>query len=115
MSIGLALAAAEGREERDTFLVVGATPATMRRQAAARAAVLALVGTGLGIVPGFAPTWVVDRVTRSGDGAYAVPVGFPWLVVAALVVIVPAICAGGAWLVAGAAHRWRPPRPTWRD
>lgn len=116
VSIGLALAAAEGREERDTFTIVGARPASMRRQAATRAAVLASVGIGLGVPLGFVPTWVVDRVTRSaGPSSYNAPIGFPWLVVVTLVVVIPAVVAGTAWAASGLAQRFRPPTPTRRD
>lgn len=116
VSIGLALAAAEGREERDTFTIVGAKPSSMRRQAAARASVLALVGIGLGVPLGFVPTWVVDRVTRdAGPSSYNAPIEFPWLVVAALVAVIPAVVAGAAWAGSGLGQRFRPPTPTRRD
>lgn len=116
VSIGLALAAAEGREERDTFTIVGARPSSMRRQAAARAVVLALVGIGLGIPLGFAPTWVVDRVANSGvDSSSAEAIQVPWLVVGALLVVIPSVAAAGAWTVSGLANRFRPATPTRRD
>lgn len=116
VSIGLALAAAEGREERDTFTIVGAKPSSMRRQAAARAAVLALVGIGLGVPLGFVPTYVVDRVTRNaGPSSYSQPIGFPWLGVVTLVVVIPAVVAGAAWAAAGLGQRVRPPTPARRD
>ena len=116
VSIGLALAAAEGREERDTFTIVGARPSSMRRQAAARAAVLSLVGIGLGVPLGFVPTWVVDRVTRSaGPSSYNAPIGFPWLVVVTLVVVIPAVVAAAAWAASGIGQRFRPATPTRRD
>ena len=116
VSIGLALAAAEGREERDTFAIIGAKPSSMRRQAATRAAVLASVGIGLGVPLGFVPTWVVDRVTRTaGPSSYDAPIEFPWLVVATLVVVIPAVVAGAAWVASGLGQRFRPPTPTRRD
>ncbi|MEZ5247301.1 MAG: FtsX-like permease family protein [Acidimicrobiales bacterium] len=116
VSIGLALAAAEGREERDTFTIVGARPSSMRRQAAARAAVLALVGIGLGIPLGFAPTWVVDRVANSGIDSYATDnIQVPWLVVGVLLVVIPSVAAAGAWTVSGLANHFRPATPARRD
>jgi ABC-type antimicrobial peptide transport system permease subunit len=116
VAIGLALAAAEGREERDTFVIVGAKPSSMRRQAAARAAVLALVGIGLGVPLGFVPTWVVDRVANdAGPSSAGVPIGFPWLVVVTLVVVVPSAVAGVAWAGSALGQRFRPPTPTRRD
>ena len=115
VAIGLSLAAAEGREERDTFSIVGARPSSMRRQAAARAAVLALVGIGLGIPLGFVPTWVIDRVTASGDQYSTASIQVPWLVVGALLLVIPAVAAGAAWSASGLATRFRPATPTHRD
>ncbi|MEQ9162702.1 MAG: ABC transporter permease, partial [Ilumatobacter fluminis] len=114
VSIGLSLAAAEGRDERDVFAVIGARPSSMRRQAAARAAVLSLVGIGLGIPLGFVPTWVIDRVVHDGDGSVT-PVSVPWPVVASLVVVIPVVAAGAAWIASGLGQRLRPPSPTRRD
>lgn len=115
VSIGLALAAAEGRDERDAFVIVGARPSSMRRLTAARAAVVALVGIVLGLPLGFLPVWVVDRVTDEQYAANHVAVRFPWLVVATLVVVIPTVAAGGAWVATGLARRFRPPSPTHRD
>lgn len=114
VAIGLSLAAAEGRDERDTFAVVGARPSSMRRQAAARAAVLSLVGIGLGIPLGYVPTWVVDRVVHD-PGVYSPPVSFPRLVVATLVIVIPAVAAAGAWAGSGIGQRFRPAGATRRD
>ena len=78
VAIGLSLAAAEGRIERETLAVVGARPASLRRQAAARASVLAVVGIALGLPTGYAPAWVLFRTTSTG-GFYE-PLRFPWVV-----------------------------------
>ncbi len=43
VAIGLSLAAAESRDERDVLLAVGASPMTLRRVAATKAWVLTLV------------------------------------------------------------------------
>lgn len=114
VAVGLSLAAADGRDERDILTVVGATPASMRRQAAARAAVMALVGIALGIPTGFLPAWVLYRVANAGDW-YGETLGFPWLVVGTLVVVVPALVAVVAWIGSGVGQRFRPPSPTRRD
>jgi putative ABC transport system permease protein len=115
VAIGLALSAVEGRDERDTFSVVGAKPSTMRRLTASRAAVISLVGIVLGVPLGFIPVWVVDSITTSPYETYDVPVTFPWLVVATLAVVIPLLAAGGAWAASGVAHRFRPASPTRRD
>lgn len=115
VSIGLSLAAAEGREERDTFTIVGARPSSMRRQAGARAAVLSLVGICLGIPLGYVPTWVVDRVAYPSGDSWRTAIRPPWLVIGALVVIIPLVAAGAAWVASGTAQRFRPASPTRRD
>ncbi len=114
VAIGLSLAAAESRDERDVLTVVGATPASLRRQAAARAAVLAGTGIVLGIPTGFVPAWMLYRVTT--DEAYRTEtIRFPWLVVVALLLAVPTIVAGVAWSGSAIAQRFRPASPTRRD
>lgn len=110
VAIGLSLAAAEGRDERDTLTIVGATPATMRRQAATRAAVLALTGIALGIPTGFLPTMVLWRATDGTDWP-----AFPLVVVAILVAAVPLVVAGATWLSTAVAQRLRPTTISHRD
>ena len=114
VSIGLSLAAAEGRDERNTLAVVGAPPASMRRQAAARAAVLAGSGIALGVPTGFVPTWVLYRIANSGD-RYGDTLGVPWLVIASLVVGVPLLAGAVAFIASGVGQRLRPPTPTRHD
>ncbi len=115
VAIGLSLAAAEGRDERNVLTVVGATPASMRRQASARAAVLALSGIVLGIPTGFLPVWVVYRVLSTDRSFSTELLRFPWLVTAALIVVVPLLVAGVAWLGSGVAQRFRPPTAARQD
>ncbi len=115
VSIGLALAAAEGRDERNVLAVVGATPASIRRQASARAAVLALSGIALGIPTGFLPAWVLYSTLNSGSAISTEPLRFPWLVAGSLLVLVPVLVAGVAWVGAGVGQRFRPPTPACRD
>ncbi len=115
VSIGLSLAAAEGRDEHNVLAVVGATPASMRRQAAARASVLALSGIALGIPTGFLPAWVLYSTLNSGSAISTEPLRFPWLVAGSLIVLVPMLVAGVAWIGAGVGQRFRPPTPARRD
>lgn len=112
VSIGLALAAVEGREERETLAVVGATPATMRRQAAVRAAVLAAVGIALGIPTGFVPVQVVGAAASPDGDRF---IRFPWVTSLLLLAAVPLAVAGAAWLASATGHRLRPVSPTRRD
>lgn len=115
VSIGLSLAAAEGRDERNVLSVVGATPASMRRQASARGAVLALSGILLGIPTGFLPAWVLFSVLEVDSSISTEPLRFPWLVTAGLILLVPALVATVAWVASGVGQRFRPPTPSRRD
>ncbi len=110
VAIGLSLAAAEGRHERNTLSVVGATPATMRRQTATGAAALALTGIALGIPTGFVPTWVLWRATNGTEWP-----SFPWAVSAILVIAVPLVAAAATWLASAVSQRLRPVTITPRD
>jgi len=104
VAIGLSLAASEGRDERDVLVAVGARPALMRRLASWRA--IALVGVaGLLAVPtGYLPVVVVLRTADEGTPQ------FPWITVAALLVAIPLLAAGVAWLGSSVAQRVRPVR-----
>ena len=115
VAIGLSLASAEGRDERNVLAAVGATPASLRRQASARAAVLALGGIVLGIPTGFVPAWMLDSLLDARNAISTEPLRFPWHVTAALVVVVPLLVAGAAWIGSGVGQRVRPPTPTRRD
>ena len=117
VAIGLSLAAAEGRDERTVLAVVGARPASLRRQAATRAAVLALVGIGLGIPTGYVPAWVLFRTIESGsiNDGFEQPLRVPWLVVGSMVVLIPLAVGAIAWAGSGVSQRFRPPSPTHQD
>jgi putative ABC transport system permease protein len=110
VAIGLSLAAAEGRAERDTLAVVGASPATMRRQAATNAAVFALVGVALGVPTGFLPTTVLWQAINVRGW-----MPFPWVVVAILAIGVPLVVAAATWLGSALTQRLRPVTIAHRD
>lgn len=97
------LALSDARPDFSTLAAIGAAPRTRRRIAAAQAIVLATLGTLLGIVVGFGPgvaaSWPLtsnDYQLSSGDTTHVLDV--PWLLLAALLVIVPMIAAGAAAL-----------------
>ncbi len=103
ISLGLALAARESRDERDVLEAVGAPPRLVRRVAAVRAGVLALLGALIAVPTGMLPVFVVNRTSFP-----AAPSGVPWLTVGLLVVVIPLIIAALA-LGAGAITSWRRP------
>ena len=104
VAVGLALSAAESRDERDVLLAVGAPPRSMRRVAAQKAVLLTAAGGVLDVPTGFLPVAVVlAQVTNE-------PIRFPWLVAAGCVAAVPILV--GAITLAGSAlaQRVRPVR-----
>jgi putative ABC transport system permease protein len=104
VAIGLALAASEGRDERDVLFAVGARPSTMRRLAACRAIVLTVVAGVLAVPTGYLPLLAVFRASYGGVAA------FPWLTAAGILVMIPVLAAGAAWAASAAAQRARPVR-----
>jgi putative ABC transport system permease protein len=105
VATGLALAAAETRDERDVLTVLGASPATMRSTSGRKAALLAVLGGALAVPVGFLPV-VVFTVADEGG----LPLVFPWRVVLLLVVAVPLVAAGVTTAGSALALRMRPVR-----
>lgn len=90
VGIGLSLTAAEGREERNTLIAIGASPSTMRRRSAVIALLLSATGGLIAVPTGLLPVWVVYRI---GD----TPIDIPWLVIVAVVGVIPLIVGAIAW------------------
>lgn len=86
--VGLALAAAETREEVEVLTAVGASPSTLRRLAATKTALLSGAGVALAVPTGLIPVWVV-RNASSGSGRFVVP----WASLGLLVLVLPALLA----------------------
>ena len=86
--VGMALAAAETREEVEVLTAVGAAPSTLRRLAATKAGLLAGAGVALALPTGLIPVWVV-RNASNGSSHFAVP----WASLGLLVVVLPAAVA----------------------
>lgn len=107
VALGLALSAAETKDERDVLAAIGARPRTLARLAAAKAAVLSSVGTVVGVPLGFVPTFVVVRAAEIG--AYdPMDVVFPWVQVALLVIAVPVVATAATLVASGIGLRTRP-------
>ncbi|MEO6144918.1 MAG: FtsX-like permease family protein [Dermatophilaceae bacterium] len=107
--ISTALSLAESQNDMATLAAVGATRHTRRGVAASQALVVAacgcLLGVGVGMIPGIASTWPLTVRTVSAVGpadivtAPAAPViVIPWLPLLGLVVLVPLLAAGLAWV-----------------
>ena len=89
VAVGLALSAAESRDEREVLVAVGARPSTLRRVAGQKAAMLALAGTTLSVPTGLIPVVMVLRSVRQTPGE--LPLDIPWLVIGMLVASVPLV------------------------
>lgn len=98
------LALSDARPDFSTLAAIGAAPRTRRRVAGAQAIVLATLGTLMGIVVGFGPgvaaSWPLtsDNYQSSVSGQTSHVLDIPWVLLAALVVIVPLIAALAAAL-----------------
>lgn len=99
--LAAALAAADSRADLATLTAVGASPATRRRLVAAQAAVVSVtggvLGTGLGIVTAWAFVLLERYRGDFPDPRWVLTV--PWHWVGLLLVGLPVLAAGAAWLV----------------
>jgi putative ABC transport system permease protein len=103
VAVGLALAAAESRDERDVLVAVGARPRTLRTMAGAKAVVMTLAGVAVAVPGGLVPTFAV---ARAADVRFTMP----WLVLGGLLFVVPPVAGVVAAAVSGLAQRVRPVR-----
>jgi hypothetical protein len=103
VSIGMALWAVEGRDERDVLVAVGASPSTMARVAGWRAGGLTFCAMVIAVPMGALVSWAL---ARAANGNIVVP----WLLSSLLVVAVPAFIGVGAWACSAVAQRVRPVR-----
>jgi putative ABC transport system permease protein len=105
VAIGLSLAAAESRDERNTLIAVGASPSTLRRRSATTASLLAVTGGVLAVPCGWLPVWVVNR-------AQDFPSDFdtPWLSIVAIIVVVPVLVGAVALVGSAIGQRLHPPQ-----
>jgi putative ABC transport system permease protein len=92
-SIAVALAMAESRADMATMAAVGASPGRRRIFAMGQAAMVAGLGTGLGVALGA----LVALATLGGSDVYPTSLPFRWL--AAVLVAAPLLAIGVAGLV----------------
>jgi putative ABC transport system permease protein len=100
VAIGMALWAAEGRDERDALVALGAPPGVLARSAALRAWFLATVGAVLGVPFGW---WIISVVSSAADTS----VQFPWVIAGGVLVAVPVIVASITLAGSAAGQRAR--------
>jgi putative ABC transport system permease protein len=102
IAVGLALASAESRTERDLLAVAGADPRTLARVTARKAALIVVLGTWLAVPVGLIPAVLALGITP----ATGIPVPTRTLVL--LLVVVPVV-AGFVTRVGSAVAQWRRP------
>jgi putative ABC transport system permease protein len=103
VAVGLALAAAETRDERDVLAVLGAAPRTLRRASGGKAFLLTLLGGAAAVPVGLLPVAVVTRLLADDF-----PLVVPWRTIALIVVVVPVLAAVVTSAAARVASRDRP-------
>lgn len=108
VGIGLALIAAETRSADETLVAVGAPPRARRGLAAARAAVLTVVGGLLAVPAGLLPVLGIAIVAETGS---ATRLAIPWDAVAFAVLVVPTVTALAAWVATRPAGTTLAARP----
>jgi hypothetical protein len=101
--VSLALAATEGRDERDVLVAIGAKPSSMRRLAGAKAWWMTTLGAAIALPVGVIPLWAIYSAPQIN-----VDFVFPWLAALVLVVVVPVVAFLVAWLGSSIAQRVRP-------
>ena len=100
VTLGMALWAAEGRDERDTLVAIGASPSVLARMAGTKAWLLAMVGSVLAVPLGFGTLRLVV-------GAANQRTTFPWIFAGSAIVILPLVIGGGAWAASAIGQRVR--------
>ena len=108
VGIGLALIAAETRSADETLVAVGAPPRARRGLAAARAAVLTVVGGLLAVPAGLLPVLGLAIVAETGS---ATRLAIPWDAVAFAVLVVPTVTGLAAWVATRPAGTTLAARP----
>ncbi|MCU1368670.1 MAG: hypothetical protein JWL72_4792 [Ilumatobacteraceae bacterium] len=104
ISFGLALWAAEGRDEQQMLRSVGASPRALAEFTTWRALILTSTGMVMAVPLGYGAAWLIATTSiRSSDAP------FPWIVAGALLVGVPIVVSGISLTASSIAHR-RPPR-----
>lgn len=103
VALGLALWAAEGREERNTLVTIGAPPSTVAAMAGWKALLLAGVGGIVAVPLGYGTLRLCLMAASDWTP-------FPWLTALGVVVIIPLVVALGSVVISSIAQRTRPVR-----
>lgn len=94
------LSLSDARPDLATVSAVGGAPRTRRQVAAAYALIIATLGAVLGALVGFVPGVAVSRPLTSGYDGAGPFLEIPWLLIGAVVVLLPLVAAAVVWLSA---------------
>ena len=103
VGVGMALWAAEGKDERDALVSIGAAPSVLARVVGLKAFLLAFVGGVIAVPLGFGTLRLVVEAAHEHTT-------FPWLVAAGVVIVVPILIGIVATVGSAIAQRARPVR-----
>ncbi len=103
VGVGMALWAAEGKDERDALVSIGAAPSVLARVVGLKAFLLAFVGGVIAVPLGFGTLRLVVEAAHEHTT-------FPWLVAAGVVIVVPILIGIVATVGSAIAQRVRPVR-----
>ena len=103
VGVGMALWAAEGKDERDALVSIGAAPSVLARVVGIKAWLLAFVGGLIAVPLGYG-------TLRLAIAAAGNETTFPWFVAVGVVVVVPLVIGVIATLGSAVAQRVRPVR-----
>lgn len=93
VGVGLALISREARHDDTLLTSVGASPRARRSLAAARAGTLTFLGGALAVPAGLLPIWGLSAASETAASRTV-----PGASIVAVVVLVPAVAAGAAWV-----------------
>jgi putative ABC transport system permease protein len=105
IAVGLSLAAAETRRERELLTIAGASPGTIARVSARKAVLVVLIGTVLAMPVGLLPAWATLDATGRSEAFV-----LPWRTIVLLTVVVPLVTGLATRLASALGQRWRPVR-----
>jgi len=103
VSLGMALWAAEGRDEREALVTLGAPPSTLAATTGLKAWILATAGGIIAVPLGFGTLRLCIAAARRHTQ-------FPWLIASVVLFVVPAIVGVVTWMGSRFAQRLRPLR-----
>ena len=102
ISFGMALWAAEGRDEQQMLSAIGASPGMLTRMTAWRSMILTMAGVSIAVPLGYGTILIIAATGTRYDNA-----PFPWLVASAILLAIPLIVTGVSYAGSAISRRAR--------